>query len=132
MVDAGSYRLKVLQWPVLLWAAGIGMDDGELFSITGRNRYARRNVGKSLRGEKLERQVGDGLPEFRTDGAVPGVDFVEGRQRWTFCVLYNADQVDAGVGNGSGAVGEPDQGEGRARGPDFGVIGFCGFQSGER
>jgi hypothetical protein len=108
------------------------MDDGELFSIAGRDRYARRDVGKRLRREELERQMRDSLAEVRARSAVPGVDFVEGLQRRTLCVVYDAYQVEAGVGNGSRAVGKADQREGRARGPDFGVIGLCGFQSGER
>ena len=108
------------------------MDDREVLAPGCRDFDARRFFWQRLRREKRERQMRNGFAELGTIGAVPGIDFVERSQRGTFCGFDNADQVEAGVGDGSGAVGKADQGESRARGPDFGVIGSGGFERGER
>jgi len=108
------------------------MDDGEVFSIDRRDFDVRRFIGKRLRGEELEGQVRDGCTEFGTRGAVPGVDFVERFEGRAGCVFGDADQVEARVGDGPGFVGKANQGKGRARSPDFGVIGLRGFERWER
>lgn len=107
------------------------MDDSEIFAPGRRDFNARRNFGERLGGEKRKGQVRDGGAEFGAGGAVPGVDFVEGFEQRAFC-RCDAQQIEAGVGDGAGSVGEADKGEGNARGPDFGVIGPGGFERGER
>jgi hypothetical protein len=71
-----------------------------------------------------------GRAEFGPRGAVPGINGVKRFQRRAFS-FGNTDKVEACGGDGSGFVGEPDQGENCARGPDFGVIGFRGFERGQ-
>ena len=45
--------------------------------------------------------------------------------------LDNAEQIEASVGDGAGAVGEADQRKHGPGNPDFGVIGTGGFESGQ-
>jgi hypothetical protein len=52
--------------------------------------------------------VGYCFAEFGSVGAVPRINFVEGCERFAFCGVDDADQVEAGVGDGSGFVGEAD------------------------
>jgi hypothetical protein len=73
----------------------------------------------------------DSFPKLGTVGAVPGIDFIERFERGTLCAR-DADEVESGVGNGTGLVGEANERQRHARSPDFGVIGLRGFQSGER
>jgi hypothetical protein len=106
------------------------MDDDEVFSLHRRDFDVRRFIGKRLRWEERKRQVRDGFTKFGARGAIPGVDFVEGFEPLATRVFDNADQVKAGVGDGSCFIGKADQGKSHARSPDFGVIGFCGFEGG--
>jgi hypothetical protein len=108
------------------------MDDGEVFSLDRWHFDERWFIGKRLRGEKLEGQVRDGCTEFGARGAVPGVNFVERFERRGGCVFGDADQVEARVGDGSCFIGKADQGKSHARGPNFGVIGFRGFERWKR
>ena len=73
----------------------------------------------------------DGFPELRTSRAVPGVDGIERLQRRTLGI-GDADELDAGIRDGTGAVGKSDQREGHARSPDFRVFGSGGLERGER
>jgi hypothetical protein len=119
--------LKVFERPVLLWAAGIRVDDGEVLSRGWWDFDARRGFGERLRREEGEGQVRDGVTELGARGAVPGVDFVEVFEQRAFCGR-DSYQIDTCVGDGSCPIGEADQGEGHARSPDFGVFSSCGFE----
>lgn len=83
------------------------MNDGEAFSLGGGNFDARWDLRERLRGEKCERQVRYGFAEFGSSGAVPGVDFLEAFEQ-RICCCRDSQQIEAGVGDGSGAVGEAD------------------------
>jgi hypothetical protein len=104
------------------------MNNGEILPFHLRHCDARRRFGQRLRGVKRERQMRDGCAEFGARGAVPGVNFVKGFERVAFCIVDDADQVKAGIGDGSGFIGETDKGKNDARGPYFGVIRANGFQ----
>jgi hypothetical protein len=108
------------------------MDDGEVFSLAWWDFDPRRRFGERLRREELERQVSDGFPKFGAVGAVPGINFVEGLKHGALRGFSDADEVEAGVGDGSGFVGEADQWKSHPRGPDFGVISSCRLQRGQR
>jgi hypothetical protein len=73
----------------------------------------------------------DGFAKFGTRRAVPGIDFVEAFEQRAAC-SGDAQEVESGVGDGSGAIRKTDERKGRARGPDFGVIGTGGFEGGKR
>lgn len=83
------------------------MDDGEVLSGGWWNFNSWRGFGERLRGEKGEGQGRDSLAELGSGCAVPGIDFVEGFQQGAFC-CGDAQEVEAGVGDCSGAVGEAD------------------------
>jgi hypothetical protein len=70
--------LKILERPVLLWAAGIWVNDGEVFSRGWGDFDARRGFGERLCREEREGQMRDGLAELGAVRAVPGIDFIEG------------------------------------------------------
>lgn len=108
------------------------MNDDQVFAFGGRDLDSRRGLGQRLGREKYKRQVGDGFAEFGTVCAVPRADRVERFEQSAFCAFDYTNEVEAGVSDGSGAVGEADEGERDARGPYFRVISFGGFQRGER
>jgi hypothetical protein len=72
-----SHGLEVFERPVFLCAARKRMDDREVLAPESGNLDARRSFRERLRRKKCERQVRDSLAEFRTSGAVPGINFVE-------------------------------------------------------
>jgi hypothetical protein len=123
--------LEVFERPVFLRAAGVWVDDGEVLARGWRNGDARRSFGERLRRKEFEGQVRDGFAEFGSSCAVPGIDFVEAFEQRAFCG-GDAQEVESGVGDGLGSFCKTDKRKGRARGPDFGVIGSGGFEGGER
>jgi len=74
----GRYALEVFDRPVFLGAAGIRMNDGEIFTVGRRDADARRRGGQRLRREERKRQMRHGFAELRTIRAVPGINFIEG------------------------------------------------------
>lgn len=109
------------------------MKDREVFDRRGWNFDARRRMSlQRERGEKRERQMTHGVAKFGAIRAVPGVNRIEGLECGDFCVIDDADQVKAGVGDRADFVGETDQRHGGARDPDFGVIGAGAFEVGKR
>lgn len=107
------------------------MDDGVIAARDRRHGDARNAGRRGQRGKESERQMGDRLAEFGAVGAVPGVDGVEGFERRDAGAVEDAEEVEAGVDDRAGAVGEADQGKHRARGPDFGVFVARGFEGGQ-
>jgi hypothetical protein len=107
------------------------VDDGEVLARGWRDCDSWRFFRERLGGEKFERQVRDGFAEFGSSCAVPGIDFVEAFEQRAFCG-GDAQEVESGVGDGLGSFCKTDKRKGRARGPDFGVIGSGGFEGGER
>lgn len=108
------------------------MNDRELLPRGRRNVDARRRFGKSLRGEKRERQMRHGRAKLGPRRAIPGVNFVERCERFAFRVVDHADQFEPGVSDGARAVGKTDQGKNYARSPDFGVISPRSLQRRQR
>jgi hypothetical protein len=109
------------------------VDDGEVLR-RGRWNLDTRNAfpGRRQRGEKREREMADGVPKFGPVRSVPGIDGVESFQLRDASAFDYAEQIQARIGDGSGAVGEADQRKQRARGPDFGIRRAGSFQSGKR
>jgi len=108
------------------------MDHGEILAFNGGNGNARDAVGgRRQRREEREGQMADCIAKLGTVRAVPGIDGVEPFQLRHASAFDDADQIEAGVGDGAGTVGEANQGKHRARSPDFGVIGAGGFESGQ-
>ena len=73
-----------------------------------------------------------GIAKLGAIGSVPGIDGVEGFKLGDAGVFDHAQQIEAGIGDRACAIGEADQREHRARGPDFGIRRAGGFQRGER
>ncbi len=84
------------------------------------------------RRKERERKIAHRIAKIRTIGAIPGVNGIE----WAQCVerslVDDADQVEAGVGDGSRAAGEAEQWQNRALRPDFGIFGSRRFQLRQR
>ena len=119
--------------PVLLAASGKGMDYGEIARLDRRQVDARHALrGNWQRGKKRERQVADRMAELRAIGPVPGINGIEGFEVGHAGLVEHADQVQAGIGDGAGAVGKAEQRQHTARRPNLGVIGASGFEGGER
>lgn len=88
--------------------------------------------GWRKRREERERQMPNRVAEFGAIRSVPGIDGIELFQFWNAGAVHNADQIESSVGDGAGAIGEADQGEHRARSPDFGVMGAGGLECWQR
>ena len=87
------------------------MNGGEVFDGTRRDLNARcSDHVDGLGGKECEGEMADGVAKLRVIGAVPGVDGIEGcevaQTRGRARAIGDADEVEAGVGDGSGAVGE--------------------------
>jgi hypothetical protein len=80
--------------------------------------------------------MADGIAKFGVIRAVPGINGIEScevvQARCFARAFGDADEIEAGVGDGSGAVGELDEREDGARGPEFGVVSARGFELGQR
>jgi hypothetical protein len=109
-IEAGGEVVKVVEGPVLVRAAGKGVDDGEVFDgFMGNDDSWFGDAGDGDRGEEREGEMTDGVAEIVAIAAVPGVDGVEGGEAGERAgVVGEADEVEAGVRDGSGAVGELD------------------------
>jgi len=119
--------------PSFLWVAGKGMDDGEVLGRLRRYGDVRNSFrGRRQCGKKRERKMADGIAEFGTVGSVPGIDGVERFELGDAGAFDHPEQIQSGIGNRPGAVGEASQGQQRPRGPDFGIRGARSFESGER
>ncbi|MCU1338713.1 MAG: hypothetical protein JWO19_4294 [Bryobacterales bacterium] len=109
------------------------MNDREVLSGSPRHVDSRDPFGwRGERGEKRERKMAHGVAKFGAVRSVPGIDGIERFQLGDASAFDDAQQIESGVGNRAGAVGETDQGEHRTRGPDFGIGGPGGFESGKR
>ena len=100
------------------------MDRGEILD-RGR-RHGDTRIGEPRnwkRWKERERQVGDGRAKFRPIRSIPGINRIERFERGNSRGFIDADQVEAGVGDGSGPVGKADQGESGTWRPDLSVIG---------
>jgi hypothetical protein len=128
---------EVFERPAFLGATCEGVNHGEVFNV-GRRDTLRNEDGRDAfpgrreRGEKREREMADGVAKFGAVRSVPGIDGVEGFQLRDARVFDHADQIQARIGDGSGAVGEADQRKQRARGPDFGIRRPSSFQGRKR
>jgi hypothetical protein len=131
--QASGHFAEIFEGPAFFAAAGKGMDHGEVFGRTGGNLDSRNSVrwGRQRR-EEGKREIADGLAKLGTVGSVPGVDRIEKLEFGDAGVLYHAQQIEASVGDGAGAVGEADQRKHGTRGPDFSVGGAGGFECGQR
>ena len=109
------------------------MNHGEI--ARGRGRHgdpwdALRGGGE--RRKKGERQVTDGFAKFGVLGPVPGVDRIEAVERGDLRAGQHANQIEARVGDGTGAIGKTDERKHSARRPYFGIVGAGGFEFGQR
>jgi hypothetical protein len=110
------------------------MDDREVLSRGVRdwflcNNDVRDPFGRRRkRGEKCKREMADRIAKFGTVRSVPGIDGVECFKLRDAGSFYHAHQIQAGIGNRAGAMGEADEGKQRARGPHFGVIGSSSLE----
>ncbi len=85
------------------------MDDREVFNRHCGDVDARRaDYVDRQRGGEREWEVADGFAEFVAIGSVPGVDGVERFEFRDTVSVDDAEEFDAGVGDGSGVVGELD------------------------
>jgi hypothetical protein len=128
LFEIGSDLLEIFDWPSLLGAARIGMNDREIFPRDRWDFDARRRLGKFLGREKSEGQMRNGFAKFGARGAVPGIDFVE-RFEHLALEVRDADEIQASVGDRSGFVGKSDQRNSDAWDPHLGVAGSGGFES---
>ena len=108
------------------------MDDRK---VEGRDRRYS-DVGNSLGGrresrEKRERKMTDSFAKFGAVRSVPGIYGIERLQLGHASPLYDAEEVQASIGNGPRPVGETDQRKYRTRSPDFGIRRARGLQRGE-
>lgn len=109
------------------------MHHREVFDGSFRNHNERGPFsGRWKRGEKRERKVTDSVAEFGTIRSVPGIDGIERFEFRDARPFHHSQQVQGCVCESPGAIGEPDQREQRARGPDFGISGAGPFQRGKR
>ena len=108
------------------------MNDREMFDRDGGNFDAGNadDVDRE-RGEKRERETAHGIAKFGAIGAVPGIDRVEGFEFGNTRVVDDAEKFEAGIGDGSDAIGELNERNDRPRDPDFGVIRAGGFELGK-
>ena len=109
------------------------MNHGKILAFGSGNRNARDAFGRRRKSrEERERQMPNCVAEFGAIRSVPAIDGIELLQFRNAGTIHNADQIESGVGDGAGAIGEADQGEHRARSPDFGVTCAGGFECGQR
>jgi len=109
------------------------MKDREVLNRSLRHNNSRRAFrGRRQRREKRERKMAHSISKLRTMGPVPGIDRVERFELRDASPFDDAHQIQTSIGDSSGAVGKADQGEHRARRPDFGIGGARGFQRGKR
>jgi len=109
------------------------MDYREIFDRRRWNRNAWDSTRRNREGgKKGERKMTDGVAKFGAIGAIPGIDRIELGEFGNARAFDHAHQVEPGVDDGAGAVGEADQRQDGARRPDFRVIGAGGFKLGKR
>jgi len=128
-----GHFFEVLDRPALLQITCKRMDHREVFDRPGRDSNARDSLGgRRERGEERERKMLHGVAEFRTVRSVPGINGIERFKLRDAGAFGDAHQIQRGVRKRPDPIGEADQGQHRARSPDFGIRGAGGFQSGER
>jgi hypothetical protein len=109
------------------------MDDREVPDGCGRNSDVRNPFGgRRQRREKREREMAQSISKLRTMGPVPGIDRVERFELRDAGSFHHSHQIQAGIGNRSGAVRKANQGQHRTRSPDLGVNRACGLECGKR
>jgi hypothetical protein len=109
------------------------MDDREVFNRLRWYSDVRNPFrGRRQRREKRERKMAHSISKLRTMGPVPGIDGVERLQLRDARSLYYPHQIQTGIGDGAHTIGKANQGQHRARRPDFGVICPSRFQRRER
>ncbi len=131
--QACSQFAEIFERPTFFPAAGKGMDHGEILNRRRRDGNPRDSLFRRReRGEKREGEMADRFAKLGTVGSVPGVDGIEGFEFGYAGVFDDAEQVEAGVGDGARAAGEADERKHGTGGPDFGVSGAGGFERGQR
>ena len=85
------------------------MDYSEILASSRRNGNAGDAFGgRRKRREECKWQVADRIAKLGAVRAVPGIDGIEVLQLRNAGILDHADQIESGVGDGAGAVGEAD------------------------
>ena len=74
----------------------------------------------------------DGFAKFRVLGPVPGVDRIEPTERGDLRAGQDANQIQARIGDGAGAIGKTDERKHSAWRPYFGVVRTGGFELRQR
>lgn len=124
---------KAFERPAFGRVTGEGVYHGKVLDSRRRDsdrRHAFRRRRK--RGEKSEGKMADGVAEIGAIRSVPGIDGIEGFEFRDAGVFDHAQQIEAGIGDRTCAIGEADQGKHRAGGPDFRIRRAGGFKRGER
>lgn len=105
------------------------MNHGEIVAAEfGHRDFRLASERNRERRKKCKGKMGDSFAKLRAIGAVPGINRIEGFERGDRRVIHHAHQIEAGVGNGAGAIGKSDQRKHRTRRPHFGVFSARGFQ----
>jgi hypothetical protein len=127
--EAARDFAKVFEGPVLFRAAGKRMDRREIFKRRLGHGNAGNSASRNRQGrEEGERKMADGVAKFGSICPIPGGDGMERRKLRDGRALDHAQQLDSGVEDGSGAIGEADERQGHARRPDLGVFSARGFE----
>src|ERR1700733_15099451 len=96
--------------------------NGDLRRGDARNTFRWRRQ----RRKESKREMRHGRAEIGAVRSIPGINRIEGFERG-FCrgpasAVNHAHQIEAGIGDGSGAVRKADQREQRAWRPDLGIV----------
>lgn len=130
--QASGNFAEIFERPAFFAAAGKRMDYSEVSGRRGRDRNPGDPLRWRERGEERDGKTTDGLAKVGTAGPVPGVDGIESFEFGNAGGFDDAQKIEAGVGDGPGALGKADEGKHGTRGPDFGVSGAGRFECGQR
>ena len=105
------------------------MNDREVLDRGWRNSDVRNPLhGRRQRREERERKMAHSISKLRTMGPVPGINGIERLELGNAGALHDSHKLQTSIGNRACTIGKADQGEHRARRPDFGVRGSGGFE----